>query len=83
MHSEKVFLITFRHIFLVCETFNVCQITNVLAEERVCGLNTLAALALEENGPASVVKTALVSQVTPLLMDPSAEVRLAAAGALR
>ncbi|KAG0729926.1 HEAT repeat-containing protein 3 [Chionoecetes opilio] len=59
------------------------KITSVLVEERVCGLNTLAAMALEENGPASVVKTSLVPQVSTLLRDPSAEVRLAAAGALR
>ncbi|MPC19513.1 HEAT repeat-containing protein 3 [Portunus trituberculatus] len=59
------------------------KITNALPEERTCGLNILATLALEENGPASVVKTSLVSKVSALLRDPSAEVRLAAAGALR
>lgn len=59
------------------------QVTSVLAEERVCGLNTLATMALEENGPASVVKTSLVTKVSALLRDASAEVRLAAAGALR
>ncbi|XP_063844493.1 HEAT repeat-containing protein 3-like isoform X1 [Scylla paramamosain] len=59
------------------------KITNPLPEERLCGLNTLAAMALEEKGPASVVKTSLVSKVSALLKDPSVEVRLAAAGALR
>lgn len=59
------------------------KITSVLAEERVCGLNTLASLALEEQGPACVVKTQLVAKASALLKDPSVEVRLAAAGALR
>lgn len=63
--------------------FFLYQITSVLAEERVCGLNTLASLALEEHGPACVVKTQLVAKASALLKDPSVEVRLAAAGALR
>lgn len=59
------------------------QISNALPEDRLCGLNILAALALEEKGPELVVKTSLVSKASALLKDPSAEVRLAAAGALR
>lgn len=59
------------------------KISNALPEDRLCGLNILAALALEEKGPELVVKTSLVSKASALLKDPSAEVRLAAAGALR
>lgn len=55
----------------------------MIAEERVNGLNTLAALALDEESLSIIVNDMMVEKVAPLLKDSSTEVRLAAAGALR
>lgn len=54
-----------------------------MVEERISGLNTLAALALDEEAPPIIVSNMIVGKVAALLKDPSTEVRLVAAGALR
>ncbi|XP_042884835.1 HEAT repeat-containing protein 3-like isoform X2 [Penaeus japonicus] len=59
------------------------KLSSVIAEERVNGLNTLAALALDEESLSIIVNDMMVEKVAPLLKDSSTEVRLAAAGALR
>lgn len=59
------------------------KLSSVVAEERLSGLNTLAALALEEHAPTVIVNSKIIDKVSLLLKDPSAEVRLVAAGALR
>lgn len=54
-----------------------------IVEERITGLNTLAALALEPSNPDQIVEAGIVSKIAPLLKDESVLVRLATAGALR
>ncbi|XP_071540562.1 HEAT repeat-containing protein 3 [Panulirus ornatus] len=59
------------------------KLSSAVVEERISGLNTLAALALDEQTPSVIVSNMLVGKVATLLKDPSTEVRLVAAGALR
>ncbi|XP_063604492.1 HEAT repeat-containing protein 3-like [Penaeus indicus] len=59
------------------------KLSSVIVEDRVDGLNTLAALALDEESLTIIVKDMMVEKVAPLLKDGSVDVRLAAAGALR
>ncbi|CAL4072329.1 unnamed protein product, partial [Meganyctiphanes norvegica] len=59
------------------------KISSHLVEERITGLNTLAALALEPSNPDIIVEAGMVTKIAPLLKDVSVLVRLAAAGALR
>ncbi|XP_045601553.1 HEAT repeat-containing protein 3 isoform X2 [Procambarus clarkii] len=57
--------------------------TSSVMEERVNGLNTLAAIALDEQVLSDIVNSMIVGKVAVLLKDPSIEVRVVAAGALR
>ncbi|KAK7082899.1 hypothetical protein SK128_002158 [Halocaridina rubra] len=59
------------------------KLSSAVSEERLSGLNTLAALALEEDTGNCIISSNIVRKASLLLKDPNPEVRLVAAGALR
>lgn len=59
------------------------RISSAVVEERLGGLNTLAALALDDHAATTIADSRLIRKVSLLLKDPNPEIRLVAAGALR
>lgn len=59
------------------------KLTSAVMEERVSGLNILAALALDDEAHSTIMNSMIVGKVAALLRDPVIDVRLVAAGALR
>ncbi|XP_064116239.1 HEAT repeat-containing protein 3-like [Macrobrachium nipponense] len=59
------------------------RIASAVVEERLGGLNTLAALALDDHAATTIADSRLIRKVSLLLKDPNPEIRLVAAGALR
>ncbi|KAL7639477.1 UNVERIFIED_CONTAM: hypothetical protein RMT77_009978 [Armadillidium vulgare] len=59
------------------------KISSSSAEEKVTGLNMLAAFALEPDVAQSIIEDKMAASVSQLLNDKSSQVRLAAAGTLK
>ncbi|XP_068236196.1 HEAT repeat-containing protein 3 isoform X2 [Palaemon carinicauda] len=59
------------------------KISSAVVEERLSGLNTLAALALDDHAATAIADSRLIRKVSLLLKDPNTDIRLVAAGALR
>lgn len=59
------------------------QLQSVCLEEKMCGIQALAFLALNPQKAQTIVESEIVKIVSPLLMDPNPSVRNAVAGALR
>ena len=59
------------------------QLQSAIVEEKMCGLQSLAFLSLNETKVAGIVESELVKIAAPLLMDPNKNIRNATAGAMR
>lgn len=89
MHSEKCSrfpdILSYWSLTELLQLLLLSQINSHSAEECVCGLKTLAALALEETAVNIIISTSpeLMDKVATLLKDVCVDVRLSAALVLR
>lgn len=59
------------------------QLQSPSVEEKMCALQSMAFLSLNEEKAASIVESEIVKIAAPLLMDPNKNIRNAVAGAFR
>lgn len=59
------------------------QLQSVCLEEKMCGIQSLAFLALNPQKASSIIESDIIKIVSPLLMDTNNSVRNAVSGALR